>query len=71
MKPRLPNKTLTVVIRDDSPLINAGDTPRYRTVQVELTDEQLQKLKLRYSHSSGMNLYYEEISQCFIEPLTE
>lgn len=38
---------LTVIIRDDAPLIYANDTPSYRTAVLELSDEQSEKLKLR------------------------
>jgi len=38
---------LTVIIRDDAPLIYADDTPSYRTAVIELSDKQAEKLKLR------------------------
>ena len=35
---------LTVIFRDDSPMIFAGDTPKYRTVVIDLTEDQATKL---------------------------
>ena len=39
--------TLTVIFRDDSPMIFAGDTPKYRTVVIDLTEDQAIKLIAR------------------------
>lgn len=50
---------LTVTIRDDSPMIHCGDSPSYRSVQIELTPEQIAKIKLRQE---------EDFSRCWIEP---
>lgn len=63
-----PCRTLTVIIRDDSPLIHCGDSPAYRSVGIEFTDEQIDALKCRHTHSSMGNHGYESISSCFIEP---
>ena len=54
---------LTVIIRDDSPLINCGDTPTYRSVTVELTLDQRDKIRVR----SRSGQPYEYISKCFLE----
>lgn len=56
---------LTVVIRDDGPLIFCNDSPRYRSVQIELTPEQESKLALRKIKGTSL---HEEISKCFFEP---
>jgi len=37
---------LTVIIRSDAPMLNCADSPSYRTVVFELTDEQRRKLIL-------------------------
>lgn len=58
-----PNKVLTVVIRNDSPMINCGDSPSYRTVRIDLTDKQLHQLALQ---KIGENRY-EAVSQCILE----
>ncbi len=64
---------LTVVIRDDTPLIYAGDRPSYRTVTIPLTEEQQELLCLYETHSSTDNKentripYYEEISLAILE----
>lgn len=63
-----PCRTLTVIFRDDGPLIHCGDSPAYRSVQIEFTDEQIDKLKCAYTHSSGEHNGYESVSKCFIEP---
>jgi hypothetical protein len=61
-------KILTVVIRDDGPMFHCDDSPAYRSVQIELTEEQRERLKLYESHSSAGTHYYEHVSKCFIEP---
>lgn len=61
-------KKLTVIIRDDSPMIHCGDSPRYRSVQIELTDDQVQRLALHCVGSIAGTKHYETISKCFIEP---
>lgn len=38
---------LTVIIRDDTPLIYCSDSPSYRTVSFSLTDEQIKTLALK------------------------
>lgn len=53
---------ITVVIRDDTPLIHCGDTPRYRTTTFELTDAQVQALRLNEN---------EEVSRLILEPKRE
>ena len=52
-------RTVTVVIRDDTTLIHCGDSPRYRTVKIELTNEQIALLRLREN---------EEVSKMILEP---
>lgn len=59
--------TLTVVIRDDSPMFHCGDCPSYRTVVLQLTDEQISALKLMESSRSGETIYYESISRAVLE----
>ena len=56
---KLYTRTVTVVIRDDTTLIHCGDSPRYRSVKIELTDEQAALLRLREN---------EEISRMIPEP---
>jgi len=68
-KQRLPGYVLTVVIRDDSPMVFCGDSPAYRSVRVQLTHEQRKMLALNYLGKSGTVECYEEISNVFIEPL--
>jgi len=66
----LPNNKLTVIIRDDSPLIFYNDSPTYRSVTIKLTDDQLQKLKLKWIGERNRENFHETISKCFIEPIT-
>jgi len=68
MKSKLPGNKLTVIIRNDAPVIYCNDAPNYRSVTIELTNEQLQKLALRWIETSGGCEHYETISKCFIEP---
>ena len=55
-------KWLTVVIRDDAPIIHSNDAPSYRSVRLELTS--IQRAKLAMSQ-------HEAISPCFVEPFAE
>lgn len=70
MKTKLPEETkLTVVIRNLGPMFYAEEPPTHRTVQIQLTDEQLEKLRLKVTHGFGYPSIdqYEEISNCFLE----
>lgn len=66
---KLPGTLLTVVIRDDGPMIFCGDSPTYRSVQLALTTEQLEQLRLRLIGRSGEVYHYESVSKVFIEPI--
>jgi hypothetical protein len=59
---------LTVVIRDDAPLIFANDSPSFRSVRLQLTGEQQEALSLRCTGRYGVNPVHESVSKCFIEP---
>lgn len=54
---------LTVIIRDDTPLIYCGDSPSYRTVSFSLTDEQVKMLELKNAE--------EQYSASILERLKE
>jgi hypothetical protein len=69
-QPIYPIGVLTVVIRDDGPLVDCGDVPSYRSVRIDLTPEQVERLALRHTHSIGSSRYHEVVSRCFIEPGT-
>ena len=58
---------LTVIIRDDSPLVHMGEPVRNRTVRINLTAEQSAALELRQTHTLGGITFYEEISTCILE----
>lgn len=62
-----PPDTLTVIIRDDGPLIWCEDSPKFRSVSIQLTEEQLNQLGLRFIGTSGDRIIYEEISRCFLQ----
>ena len=62
---------LTVILRDDSPMIHYGDSPAYRSVRVDLTPEQVAAIAPRKTGTSGMQEEYESISKAFIEPNTK
>ena len=53
---------VTVIIRDDSPMLHRGDSPSYRSVAIDLTPEQVQRIGLWHVN--------ERYSHCFIEPMT-
>jgi hypothetical protein len=59
---------LTVIFRDDSPMIFCNDSPSYRSVQIDLTEKQNEVLKPLQTGTNGLNKIYESISKCFIEP---
>lgn len=65
---KLPGNTLTVVIRNDSPMFICQDAPSYRSVKITLTKEQQLLLSLECTGSQGSTPIYEVISKCFIEP---
>lgn len=50
---------LTVIIRNDAPMIYCGDSPSYRSIKIKLTAEQHEQFK----HIDKL----EQISKCFIE----
>jgi hypothetical protein len=58
---------LTVIIRNDGPMFYANDCPSYRTVVIELTEEQNSQIVCR---EVGNDLH-ESISQAIIEEETE
>ena len=64
-------RKLTVIIRDDSPLIHCNDSPSYRRVTIGLTVKQRKELMLKVTHQSGDQEFYEEISKCFIDNFVE
>ena len=68
---RLPGKVLTVVLRDDTPYLLCGDTPSYRSVRIELTDQQRSLVALYCGGTTGGTPIYEAVSKCFIEPEPE
>jgi hypothetical protein len=59
---------LTVILRNDSPMIHCGDSPSYRSVQVDLTPDQCEAIKSRWTGMSNGTDEYESISTAFIEP---
>lgn len=65
--PRSPGRKLTVIIRNDSPMIHCGDSPSYRTVVLELTDEQEQAIMLQHTGTSGRRVEHESISKLILE----
>lgn len=58
---------ITVLIRNDGPLIFCGDAPSYRSVCIDLTDEQVEMLKLKCVGVNCGKDIFESYSRCFIE----
>ena len=58
---------LTVIIRNDGPMIVCGDSPSYRSVQIELTAEQMEAIKLEKVGVDRGNDIHESYSRCFLE----
>lgn len=67
---KAPPSRLTVILRNDAPMIHCGDSPSYRSVTLDLTPEQVNRLLCRYVGSSGGVDLYEEVSKCFLEDPT-
>lgn len=64
---KLPPTHLTVLLRDDSPMIYCGDSPSYRRVTVALTQEQRVELALRQTHTDSGKAFYEDVSRLLLE----
>ncbi len=62
---------LTVIIRDDSPMIHCNDNPSFRTVVFDLTSDQCDKLALSETHCLGDSRFHEDISRAILEPISE
>jgi hypothetical protein len=62
-----PPKFLTVIIADYAKFTHAQEPVEHGSVKIELTQEQLNKLRLNYTDSRGTDKHYEKISQCFLE----
>ena len=58
---------LTVIIRNDAPMIFCGDSPSYRTVTFDLTEEQNKQIFLAHVGTNAGREVKEEISQCILE----
>jgi hypothetical protein len=58
---------LTFIVRDISPLLFLNDLPVKRTIQLELTEEQLKKLNLRWVGFDGGKDVYESLAEVFME----
>ena len=58
---------ITVIIRDDSPMLFCGDSPRYRTKVIKLTKEQINQIELKCIGRQAGKDMYEEISSCILE----
>jgi hypothetical protein len=69
---RLGPKTLRVIIRNDAPMIFCNDSPSYRSVEIELTQEQQNKLALQYVGANCGRQLFENISKAFFDdPIAE
>ena len=67
MKNNIKQKILTVIIRNDGPLIFCNDSPSYRSIHIPLTKDQLNMIDLKViGKNNGIDIY-EKISNCFIE----
>jgi hypothetical protein len=67
---RLGPKTLRVIIRNDAPMIFCNDSPSYRSVEIELTQEQQKKLALQYVGTNCGTQIFEDISKAFFDDPT-
>lgn len=67
MAHKFPSRKLRVIIRDPAPLVVLSEPVAHRSVEIELTDEQLDKLRLRNTGVSCGNPLFEDISSVFFE----
>jgi len=58
---------LTVIMRDDSPMIFYQEPVRHRTVHIALTPGQQRQLEPRITGTNGGREIREEIAMCFLE----
>jgi hypothetical protein len=58
---------LIVIIADEVPVVFLQEPVKHRMVQIELTDEQFQKINLKQVGESGGHYIHETISQCFLQ----
>ncbi len=58
---------ITVIIRNDAPIIFCGDSPSYRTVTFDLTEEQNKHIVLAHVGTNAGCEIKEEISRCILE----
>jgi|HubBroStandDraft_4_1064222.scaffolds.fasta_scaffold382929_5 hypothetical protein len=65
--PKHPIGILTVIIRDDAPMIHCGDSPSYRTLRIALTEEQINEIELRHTATVATQEYFESISRTILE----
>ena len=67
MESKISGTHLTVIIRDDAPIIHFCDVPLYRRVTISLSTQQVEQLKLYATSISMGKPVFESISKCFIE----
>lgn len=67
MNTQIPGTKLTVIIRDDAPLIHCGDTPSYRRVTLDLTQDQMDAIRVKATANSMGKEIFESVSKAFIE----
>lgn len=67
MNSKISAKKLTVIIRDDAPMIHCNDVSSYRRVTINLTDDQQEKLRLFATSTSMGKDVFESYSKCFLE----
>jgi len=58
---------LTVIIRDDSPMLVCGDTPKYRRVTFNLEPWQIALMEVKETGKLMGKPIHEDISKVFIE----
>ena len=67
MNSKISATKLTVIIRDDSPMIHYADSSSYRRVTVNLTTDQQEKLRLFVTSVINTKEIYESYSMAFVE----
>ena len=60
-------KYLTVILANEMPMLTLQEPVQYRSVQIELTPEQQEKIAPRFLGKAGDRPVFERVRMCFLE----
>jgi len=67
MKTRHPYTRLTLIVCDDSPFVYMEEPCQYRTITLELTEEQRRQIAMRKTGTLGSAEMFEYVSRSILE----